>query len=122
MEWLRFSVSNLLVRVATNEIVYVSADGNYSDLMLTDGNTRNLPFQLHFFDEAFGRLHDNMFVRVGKSLIVNKRYIFIIDLTGQMLIFSGQELKGHIKPVRASREALKQLKQQLDNEKGWNNG
>ena len=122
MEWLRISTSNMMVRVATNEIVYVKADGNYSDLVLTNGNTRNMPFQLHYFDEAFQQLHNNMFVRIGRSLIVNKRYIFIIDLTGQMLILSGQEIKGEIKPIRASREALKQLKEQIENEKGYENG
>ena len=53
MEWLRISTSTELVRVATDEIVYVRADGNYSDLMLTNGNSRKMTFQLHFFDEVF---------------------------------------------------------------------
>lgn len=38
MEWLRISTSTELVRVATDEIVYVRADGNYSDLVLTNGS------------------------------------------------------------------------------------
>lgn len=122
MEWLRISTSTELVRVATDEIVYVRADGNYSDLVLTNGKSRKMTFQLHFFDEVFQLLQNNMFVRVGRSLIVNKRYIHVINLTEQMLIFSGQQIKSDIKPVNVSREALKQLKELLENEKGFDNG
>ena len=122
MEWLRISTSTELVRVATDEIVYVRADGNYSDLMLTNGKSRKMTFQLHFFDEVFQQLQNNMFVRVGRSLIVNKRYIHVINLTEQIMIFSGQQIKTDIKPVNVSREALKQLKELLENEKGTDNG
>ena len=122
MEWLRISTSTELVRVATDEIVYVRADGNYSDLVLTNGKSRKMTFQLHFFDEVFQQLQNNMFARVGRSLIVNKRYIHVINLTEQMLIFSGQQIKSDIRPVNVSREALKQLKELLENEKGVDNG
>ena len=122
MEWLRISTSTELVRVATDEIVYVRADGNYSDLVLTNGKSRKMTFQLHFFDEVFRQLQNNMFARVGRSLIVNKRYIHVINLTEQILIFSGQQIKSDIKPVNVSREALKQLKELLENEKGTDNG
>lgn len=116
MEWLRISTPNMLVRVATDEIVFVRADGNYSDLVLTNGKTRNMPFQLHYFEDAFQKLNTNMFVRVGRSLIVNKRYIYIINLTDGILIFSGQEIKAELSPIRVSREALKALKEQLQQE------
>ena len=122
MEWLRISTSTELVRVATDEIVYVRADGNYSDLVLTNGKSRKMTFQLHFFDEVFQQLQNNMFARVGRSLIVNKHYIHVINLTEQILIFSGQQIKSDIKPVNVSREALKQLKELLENEKGVDNG
>ena len=122
MEWLRISTSTELVRVATDEIVYVRADGNYSDLVLTNGKSRKMTFQLHFFDEVFQQLQNNMFVRVGRSLIVNKRYIHVINLTEQILVFSGQQIKSDIKPINVSREALKQLKELLENEKGVDNG
>lgn len=122
MEWLRISTSTELVRVATDEIVYVRADGNYSDLILTNGKSRKMTFQLHFFDKTFKRLQNNMFVRVGRSLIVNKRYIHVINLTDQMLVFSGQQIYGDIKPVNVGREALKTLKELLENEKGNDHG
>ena len=138
MEWLRISTSTELVRVATDEIVYVRADGNYSDLVLTNGQRRKMTFQLHFFDEVFQQLQNNMFVRVGRSLIVNKRYIYVINLTEQQLILSGGDLKESIvfygqskvdSPQNISlareglkREGLRQLKELLENEKGNDNG
>jgi len=120
MEWLKISTSTELVRVATNEIVYVRADGNYSDLMLTNGKKRKMTFQLHFFDEVFQLLRNNVFVRVGRSLIVNKRYIHVVNLTDQMLVFGGQTITGEIAPLQVSRDSLKKLKELLEEEKGDN--
>ena len=120
MELLKISTSTELVRVATNEIVYVRADGNYSDLMLTNGKKRKMTFQLHFFDEVFQLLRNNVFVRVGRSLIVNKRYIHVVNLTDQMLVFGGQTITGEIAPVQVSRDSLKKLKELLEEEKGDN--
>ena len=133
MEWLRISTSTELVRVATDEIVYVRADGNYSDLVLTNGQRRKMTFQLHFFDEAFQQLQNNMFVRVGRSLIVNKRYIYVINLTEQQIILSGGDLKEPIvfygqskvdspQSISLAREGLRKLKELLENEKGSDNG
>ena len=120
MEWLKISTSTEPVRLATNEIVYVRADGNYSDLMLTNGKKRKMTFQLHFFDEVFQLLRNNVFVRVGRSLIVNKRYIHVVNLTDQMLVFGGQTITGEIAPVQVSRDSLKKLKELLEEEKGDN--
>ena len=121
MEWLRISTSTELVRVATDEIVFVRADGNYSDIVLTNGKTRTMTFQLHFFDEIFKQLRNNTFVRVGRSLIVNKRYIHVINLPEQKLSFSGQAIKEEIPPMKLSKDALKELKTILENEKGGTN-
>lgn len=117
MEWLKIANSVELVRVATDEIVYVRADGNYSDLVLTNGKSRKMTLQLHAFEDVFQQLRNNFFERVGRSLIVNKRYIHVINLTDQMLVFSGQQITGDIKPVNVSREALKQLKELLEKER-----
>ena len=133
MEWLRISTSNEMVRVATDEIIYVRADGNYSDLVLTNGQRRKMTLQLHFFEGIFQQLQNNTFVRVGRSLIVNKRYIYVINLTEQQLILSGGAIKEPIvfygqsktdnpQSISLAREGLRQLKELLENEKGVNNG
>ena len=42
MEWLKISTGIESVRVATDEIVYVRADGNFSDFVLTNDKARRL--------------------------------------------------------------------------------
>lgn len=117
MEWLKISTSTELVRIQTEDIVFVQADGNYSDVYLFNGKPHKMTFQLHFFDNAFKKLKDNFFVRVGKRLIVNKNYIFVINLTSQELLLSGSRLRGDFK-LKASKEALKELKGLMDQEGG----
>ena len=68
-----------------------------------------------FFDEVFQKLKNNTFVRVGKSLIVNKNNIYVINLTSQELLLSGSRLRGDFK-LKASREALKELKALMEQE------
>ena len=118
MEWLKITTSAEMVRVRTDEIIYVCADGNYSDLVLTNGRKRKMTFQLHFFEDAFKQLHNNMFVRVGRSLIGNKRYVYVINLKEQLLVMSGQQLNSEVKQLKVSRDALKQLMDLLIKEKG----
>lgn len=117
MEWIKISTQSELVRVKTDEIAYVKADGNYSDLYLFSGRSHKMTFKLHFFNETFERLHNNMFVRVGRSLIVNKRYIYIINLIEHKLVLSGKDLRGEF-ILTASKEALTELKTTMEREKG----
>lgn len=117
MEWLRISTSTEMVRVQTDDIAFVQADGNYSDLYLFSGKAHKMTFKLHFFEDSFEQLHDNMFVRVGRSLIVNKNYIYIINLTDQYLVLSGARLKGEFR-LNASKDALKELKELMEKEEG----
>lgn len=113
MEWLKIPTSTELVRVRTDEIVGVVADGNYSDLWLYDGRKHKLTFKLHYFDEAFNRLKDNPFIRIGRSLIINKQYVYIINLTDRQCIMAGQPIKGEFK-FNAPRLALESLKNYLE--------
>lgn len=124
MERFIIKTSSLLMRVDIDDIVYVKADGNYCDLVLINGRSRKMTFQLHHFEENFKRLkHADQFVRVGRSLIVNCQYVQVIDLMDQALIFGGKHLvKGvnaegrnaDLYTLRVSREALKALKEHLE--------
>ncbi|MCR5360468.1 MAG: LytTR family transcriptional regulator DNA-binding domain-containing protein [Bacteroidales bacterium] len=115
MEWLKISTSTELVRVQTDDIVFVAADGNYSDIYLFDGKPLKMTFQLHYFDDVFQRLRANSFVRVGRGLIVNRNYINNINLTTQELRLNGTQLRSEFR-LKASREALKELKSLLEQE------
>ncbi|MBR0036231.1 MAG: LytTR family transcriptional regulator DNA-binding domain-containing protein [Bacteroidales bacterium] len=105
------------MRVSTDDIVCIHANGNYSDLYLFNGTSYLLTFQLHFFDEICRKLQNNVFLRVGKSLIVNRNYIFKIDLQSQDLILNGQNMLKEVR-TKASKEALKELKNLMDQEGG----
>lgn len=133
MEWLRISTSTEMVRVATTEIVYVKADGNYSEMVLINNRKHRITMQLHVFEGYFQQLNKNFFTRVGRSLIVNKRYIYRINLTEQKLQFAGPHLLKDISTAFAeertkrfednytltvSRDALKVLKETMETEKG----
>lgn len=115
MEWLRISTSTEMVRILTEDIVFVQADGNYSDVYLFNGKPHKMTFKLHYFDEVFQKLRNNIFVRVGKSLIVNRNYIYVINLTTQELLLNGNHLHGEFR-LKASREALKELKALMEQE------
>ncbi len=49
MEWLNISTSIELVRVQTDDIVFVQADENYSDVYLFNGKPHKMTFKLKFF-------------------------------------------------------------------------
>ena len=115
MEWLNISTSIELVRVQTDDIVFIQADGNYSDMYLFNGKPHTMTFKLKFFEEAFLHLKNNSFVRVGKSLIVNKKYIYVINISSQELLLSGSRLNVEFK-LKASKDALKDLKEQIEQE------
>ena len=122
------------MRVAVDEIVYVKADGNYCDLVMINGRSRKMTFQLHHFEDNFKLLQNaHEFIRVGRSLIVNRQYVQVIDLLEQTIIFGGKHIvRGtrvdypngqttatlrngqDIYTVKVSRDALKVLKEQLE--------
>ena len=56
------------------------------------------------------------FIRIGKSLIVNREYIFKINVNKQQLVMSNMEVNQAF-TLQASKEALKQLKTLIESEK-----
>ena len=116
MERLKIITSVGLFRVPTDDIAYIEASGNYCDVHLFNGESVTMTFQLHYFVEAFNKLKQNFFARVGKSLIVNKNFVYSINITGQNLKLMDHRMNQVFK-LRASKEALKELKSILEQEK-----
>ncbi len=117
VKYLIVTTSNDLVRIAPNCIVYVASDGNYSTLVQTDGEMRMLSYQLGQIEKMIATqlgAEGNMFIRIGKSLIINRSYIYYINVPKQKLILSDIATVNHT--VVASKEALKQLKELLEKE------
>lgn len=111
------STSVDLVRIAPQCIVYITSDGNYSNLVQTDGEMRMLSYQLGQIEEMLKRQipgSDNPFIRIGKGHIINRDYIYYINVSKQKLILSDVATFSHT--LVASKEALKQLKELLEKE------
>ena len=110
------STTNELVRVLPERIVYILSDGNYSTMVLHDKTEHLFTFNLSHFQKLIEQqLKDeaSRFIRIGKSLIINRDYIYRINLTKQQLVMSDMTLNQAFM-LSASKEALKQLKQYLE--------
>lgn len=111
------STSIDLVRIAAERIVYIASDGNYSTLVQTDNEVRMLSYQLGQIEKMISTQlgsEGNIFIRIGKSLIINRSYIYYINISKQKLTLSDVASFNHT--VTASKEALKQLKELLEKE------
>lgn len=116
MERLKIITSVGLFRVPTDDIAYIEASGNYCDVHLFNGESVTMTFQLHYFVEAFNKLKQNFFTRVGKSLIVNTNYVYAINITNQDLKLMDHRMNQGFR-LKALKEALKELKKVLEQEK-----
>ncbi|MCH5231410.1 MAG: LytTR family transcriptional regulator [Muribaculaceae bacterium] len=114
---LLFSTSTELIRVPTEAVVFISADGNYSSIKMADGGEYVLTMQLGQMEKRISEMvdpNDNRFIRIGKSLIVNREFITLINPTRQKIILSDGRTFRH--ELSASKEALKALKELIEKE------
>lgn len=108
--------SNELVRISPERVVYISSDGNYSTMVLSDKQERLFTFNLTSFQNIIEKqlqTNANDFIRIGKGLIINRSYIYYINPSKQQLILSGEKLSD-IFNLTASKEALRQLKDVIE--------
>ncbi len=116
-KYLVISTSNEVVRVAIERIAYISSDGNYSTLVLTNKEEKVFSFNLTAFQKTIEQQLNSeaqAFIRIGKSLIINRNYIYYINITKQQLVLSDINFN-HTFMLSASKEALKLLKTVLEN-------
>ena len=110
------SNTNELVRVKLERVVYIESDGNYSTMVLHDKTehvfTLNLAHCQELIERQLGKEAET-FIRIGKQLIINRDYIYKINVNKQQLIMSDMALN-HAFTLQASKEALKQLKIYLE--------
>ena len=100
----RFKNISGLLLVKSENIVYVEGDGNYARMALANGEFEEIFERLGEIEQA---LPKDIFIRAGKSIILNKHYIRRINArksTVQMVT------PGAAFEVEVSAGALKQLK------------
>ena len=115
MEWLKITTNSEIIRIPTDEIIFIKGDGNYSDIFLANGKKENVISQLHDLMDKLTTLNYSPFYRVGKSLIITRDYIFTVNPGLQRIILSNSRLEKDIL-IKASKEALKNLKEKLETE------
>lgn len=112
---LLFFTSTELIRVPADAVVFVTADGNYSAITMADGSSYVLTLQLGQIEKRISEMvdnGDNRFIRIGKSLIINREFITFVNPSRQKLTLSdGRSFRYE---VSASREALKALKELIE--------
>ena len=104
-----------LLIVPSASLMYVSSDGNYSNVVTQDGRSRLVCLQLGQIEDLIGdQLGDSVsnFLRIGRSLIINTDYIYLIDIAKQQLILS--DCKGSCHELTASKEVLTKLKAYME--------
>ena len=99
------------LRLPSDRLMYISSDGNYSNVVTLDGEKRLVSLQLGQIEDLIGEQlgdHGGNFLRLGRSLIINVDYIYFIDIAKQQLILS--DCAGSKHDLSASREVLIKLK------------
>lgn len=104
-----------LLRIPASRLVYISADGNYSEVVTQDNRKRIVSFQLGQIEDLIGdQLGDDgsNFLRLGRGLIINQDFVYLVDIAKQTLILSDCANCYH--ELSASREVLIKLKAYID--------
>jgi len=100
-----------LLRIQADRLMYISSDGNYSHVVTLDGRSQLVCMQLGQIEDIIGdQLGDagGNFLRLGRGLIINMDYIYLIDVAKQCLVLS--DCAGSWHELTASREVLVKLK------------
>ena len=104
-----------LLRIPSDKLVYISAEGNYSTVITRDNRSRLVSLQLGQIEDLIGdQLGDEgtNFIRLGRGLIINMDFLHMIDVSKQQLILS--DCNGCYHELTASREVLIKLKSYID--------
>jgi len=107
-----YSTPTSLLHFDAETLMYVQADGNYVTLHFRDSSTKVLTMQLHDFENLLVRKTPGKFSKVGRSLIVNLKFVFSINITRQELVISDKVMFTHT--LSPSKKALEEFKTQFE--------
>ena len=103
------------LRIPADHLVFISADGNYSNVVTRDGKSALVSFQLGQVEDLIAdQLGDGggQFIRLGRGLIINIHFVYRIDIATQQLVLS--DCDGCYHELSASREVLIKLKAYME--------
>lgn len=123
MAYIIISKGTEFLRVPQDKLVYISSEGNYSNVVTVDNRQRLVTFQLGQLEGMIGEQlgeKGSHFLRIGRSLIINIDYIYLIDVSKQQLVLS--DCAGCYHELSASREVLIKLKAYMESLNKTKNG
>ncbi len=121
--YINISKGTEFLRVPQDKLVYISSEGNYSNVVTVDNRQRLVTFQLGQLEGMIGEQlgeKGSHFLRIGRSLIINIDYIYLIDISKQQLVLS--DCSGCYHELSASREVLIKLKAYMESLNKTKNG
>ena len=105
---LRFATRSGFVLVDPDEVVYCRADGNFTEIYYGQEEKEILSIQMGKIEPV---LCDSSLKRIGRSYIINTRYIKEVDRKKQKCFF---QKNGHTFSLKLSYNYLKQLGEVLE--------
>lgn len=116
MNYIIINSRDQVLRLELSKIVYCEADGNYSKIVMSNKLKSIVPLGLSNLEKAIAeQLKEEaaIFMRVGKRFIINRKYIYEVNIAKQHLVLSDF---GHFAfQLPVSKAALKQVKELLIN-------
>jgi DNA-binding LytR/AlgR family response regulator len=95
--------------IATEQILYLEADSNYTNLVLKDGKKLLLSINL-------GKLHkqfpETEFVRISRKHIINKNYLSFMNFSKRYCIVSDNDIEHQLEVSIKMRDLKHELSQQ----------
>lgn len=107
-----FNTRDEMIKVRLERVAYFEADSNYCHVYFINGAKATLLTSLVNIEDLLTERFKGdgpMFIRIGKRYIVNRQYIFQINIPRQRLILTDYQTPG-IMEISISKEALKNLK------------
>lgn len=110
-KFLHLNSRDELLRIDISKIVYFEADGNYTNIVLVNKLKGVVCLNLARMQEILvDKLRDksSTFVRIGKKYIINRTFVYQINIVRHRLVLSDGQNSAF--QLEISKEALKKLK------------
>ncbi|MDR1919319.1 MAG: LytTR family transcriptional regulator [Tannerellaceae bacterium] len=121
---LLFNTRDEQTKIDLSKVVYFEAEGNYTRIVFVNSYKATISVSLSKIEKLLDtQLTGNagQFIRIGRQYIVNRAFIFQINLLKQKLLLSDME-NMPVFSLSIAKEALKKLKElQIKKEDGNNN-
>ena len=109
-----------ILYLSLDSILYIQADGNYSDVYFADGSVMNtLTYQraeiARMMDEQLSKEDIKRFALLGRSYLINTDYVLRIQPSRQILTFRVNKFGTTVKiRIKATAKALQELENFMD--------